>query len=253
MQRAVRLLPIPGVFRPISDSWLLARVVRDEIERAGERPRVLDVCTGSGVVGVTAARAGAEVTAIDVSCRAVAAAWLNARINRVRVRPLRGSLLEPVLDESFDVIAANPPYVPSERANPRGAERAWAAGPDGRRLLDRLLAEAPERLRPGGALLVVHSDLIGADTTLARLEAAGLEADVAASERGPLGPLMRDLARRGQLAADEEEVLVLRGRRPTSCRRAAPPAPAGSSRSDPRTPSPTAPWGPAATGRSRSA
>jgi release factor glutamine methyltransferase len=205
---AVRLVPVPGVFRPISDSWLLARVVREEV-RPGAK--VLDVCTGSGVVGVTAAQAGAEVTAIDVSCRAVAAAWLNARINRVRVRPRRGSLLEPVAGEQFDVIASNPPYVPSDTARPRGLERAWAAGADGRALLDRLLAAAPERLRPGGALLVVHSDLIGAQQTLERLAAAGLEADVAARERGPLGPLMRE---RVPAAVEEEEVLVLRGRRP---------------------------------------
>ena len=204
----MRLVPVPGVFRPISDSWLLARVVREEV-RPGAK--VLDVCTGSGVVGVTAAQAGAEVTAIDVSCRAVAAAWLNARINRVRVRPRRGSLLEPVAGEQFDVIASNPPYVPSDTARPRGLERAWAAGADGRALLDRLLAAAPERLRPGGALLVVHSDLIGAHQTLERLAAAGLEADVAARERGPLGPLMRE---RVPAAVEEEEVLVLRGRRP---------------------------------------
>jgi release factor glutamine methyltransferase len=211
----MRLVPIPGVFRPISDSWLLARVVREEIVgRAASPARVLDVCTGSGVVGVSAACAGAEVTAVDVSRRAVAAAWLNARLNRVRVRARRGSLLEPVAGEAFDVIASNPPYVPSDRERPRGLERAWVAGHDGRALLDRLLEDAPARLRPGGALLVVHSDLIGADETLARLTAAGLEADVAARERGPLGPLMGDLARRGQLRADEEEVLVLRGRRP---------------------------------------
>jgi release factor glutamine methyltransferase len=205
----VRLVPVPGVFRPISDSWLLAGAVREEIEGRPGPTRVLDVCTGSGVVGVTAARAGADVTAVDVSCRAVTAAWLNARINRVRLRSRRGSLLEPVAGETFDVIASNPPYVPSDEHRPRGTERAWVAGPDGRALLDRLLGEAPPLLRPGGALLVVHSDLIGAGETLARLEAAGLQADVAARERGPLGPLMR-----GRFdAPDEEEVLVLRGRR----------------------------------------
>jgi release factor glutamine methyltransferase len=199
------------VFRPISDSWLLARVVRDEVgARAETTPRVLDICTGSGVVGVTAARAGADVTAVDVSCRAVAAAWLNARINRVRLTSRRGNLLEPVAGQQFDVIASNPPYVPSDNQAPRGLERAWAAGPDGRALLDRLIAEAPARLRPGGALLVVHSDLIGADETLERLAAAGLKADVAARERGPLGPLMRERIH----GVEAEDVLVLRGRHP---------------------------------------
>jgi release factor glutamine methyltransferase len=206
----VRLVPVPGVFRPISDSWLLANAVREEVRSRGATPRVLDICTGSGVVGVTAARAGADVTAIDVSCRAVAAAWLNARINRVRLRCRRGDLLEPVAGQRFDVIASNPPYVPSDVAAPRGAERAWAAGPDGRVLLDRLIDAAPARLAPGGALLVVHSDLIGAEETLERLAAAGLEPDVVARERGPLGPLMR-----ARTDADEEEVLVLRGRVPS--------------------------------------
>jgi len=159
---------------------------------------------------VTAARAGADVTAVDVSCRAVAAAWLNARVNRVRVRPRRGDLLEPVAGERFDVIASNPPYVPSQNGSPRGLERAWAGGPDGRALLDRLIAGAPPRLKPGGALLVVHSDLIGADQTLERLAAAGLQPDVAARERGPLGPLMR-----ATVEAEDEEVLVLRGRLPS--------------------------------------
>jgi release factor glutamine methyltransferase len=206
----VRLVTVPGVFRPISDSWLLARVVEAEVGARDDTPQVLDICTGSGVVGVTAARAGADVTAIDVSCRAVAAAWLNARINRVRLTSRRGNLLEPVAGRQFDVIASNPPYVPSDTEAPRGLERAWAAGPDGRALLDRLIAEAPTRLKPGGTLLVVHSDLIGADETLERLAAAGLQADVAARERGPLGPLMRERLP----GVDEEEVLVLRGRRP---------------------------------------
>jgi len=197
------------VFRPISDSWLLAQVVRDEVHARTHQPRVLDICTGSGVVGVTAARAGADVTAVDVSCRAVTAAWLNARINRVRLKSRRGNLLEPVAGQRFDVIASNPPYVPSDTENPRGLERAWAAGPDGRVLLDRLIQEAPARLEPGGALLVVHSELIGAEETLERLEQAGLEADVAARERGPLGPLMRERMR----GVEEEDVLVLRGRR----------------------------------------
>jgi release factor glutamine methyltransferase len=210
----VRIVPIPGVFRPISDSWLRAGVVRDEVSRLGTGSRVLDVCTGSGVVGVTAARAGADVTAIDVSCRATAAAWLNARLNGVRVRPRRGSLLDPVAGEAFDVIASNPPYVPADTDElpTRGLRRAWDAGRDGRVLLDRLLDQAPGRLRPGGALLVVHSDIIDAERTLEHMRTAGLEADVAARERGPLGPLMRErIADR-----DEEEVLVLRGRRPAA-------------------------------------
>src|SRR5436305_3290496 len=108
------------------------------------------------------------------------------------VRPLRGSLFEPVPGETFDLIATNPPYVPatSESLPERGPERAWDAGRDGRALIDPICDAAPAHLEPGGAILIVHSSLCGTDETLARLGGAGLEADVVARERGPLGPLM---------------------------------------------------------------
>jgi release factor glutamine methyltransferase len=225
----MRIVTLPGVFSPISDTWLLARTLRDHL---AERPdaRVLDACTGSGALAVSAALAGArEVAAVDVSRRAVLTARLNARLNGVRVRAVRSDLLSALGDERFDVIVSNPPYVPAERDDlPRtGPERAWDAGRDGRALLDRLLAEAPAHLRPGGALLVVHSEICGSDATLEGLRAAGLEAEVAARHRGPLGPLMRarveHLVREGLLAPgrDEEEVVVVRGQRPDAAPSAA--------------------------------
>jgi release factor glutamine methyltransferase len=96
-----------------------------------------------------------------------------------------------------------------------GPQRAWDAGRDGRALLDRLLAEAPPLLAAGGVLLVVQSDLIGEEQTLARMRASGLEADVAAREPGPLGPLMRARRDEGLLdpGIDREVVLIVRGRR----------------------------------------
>jgi release factor glutamine methyltransferase len=214
----VRLVTPPGVFRPISDTWLLARAFERE-PLAGAR--VLDLCTGSGVLAVRAALAGAEeVTAVDVSRRAVLTVRLNAALNRVRVRALRGDLLAAVDGERFDAIVSNPPYVPSPRAAPprRGRERAWDAGRDGRALLDRICAQAPAHLRPDGALLLVHSSLLGLDRTAEALLAAGLEVDVVARERGPLGPLMArrraHLEAQGMLAPGqrEEDVVVVRGR-----------------------------------------
>ena len=180
---------------------------------------MLDLCTGSGLLALTAARRGVrDVTAVDVSRRAVLTVRLNARLNGVRVRALRGNLFEPVAGETFDAIVSNPPYVPAETDDlpARGRRRAWDAGRDGRALLDRLCAEAPAHLRPGGRLLVVQSSLLGLAATERALAAGGLEVDVAARRRGPLGPLMAErrehleaagLLRPGQ---QEEEVLVVR-------------------------------------------
>ena len=67
-------------------------------------------------------------------------------------------------------------------------------------------------------MLVVHSEVCGEQRTLDAFAAGGLEAEVAARERGPLGPLLRarrdELEARGLLAPGQvdEEVLVLRGR-----------------------------------------
>jgi len=215
----MRIVTLPGVFRPRPDSWMLARHLC-----AGVRPgaRVLDLCAGSGAIAVAAARCGAgPVTAIDVSRRSVATVRINARLNGVRVRALRGDLFAPVAGERFDAIVSNPPYVPSpsDELPAAGLERAWEAGRDGRALLDRICAAAPAHLRPGGVLLVVHSALLGLDRTLEALRAGGLHADVAVRERGPLGPLMN--GRRAQLEAAgllapgqrDEDVVVVRGLR----------------------------------------
>jgi release factor glutamine methyltransferase len=214
----MRIATLPGVFRPISDTWLLAGALR----RLAPGARVLDACTGSGALAVTAALAGArEVTAVDVSRRAVLSARMNALLNGVTIRARRSNLFSSLGDQRYDVIVANPPYVPDpsgDRLPTRGPRRAWDAGRDGRIVLDRLIAEAPRHLRPGGTLLVVHSELCGTDVTLDGLRAVGLQSRVVARHHGPLGPLMRDridhLRERGALAADqtEEEVVVIAGR-----------------------------------------
>jgi release factor glutamine methyltransferase len=218
----VRFLALPGVFRPISDTWMLAQsLVGEPALRGGD---VLDLCTGSGALAVVAASHGARrVTAVDASRRAVLSARLHAALNRVSVRARRGDLFAAVRDERFDVIVSNPPYVPSPSDElPRaGLERAWEAGRDGRAVLDRICAEAPRHLRPGGALLLIHSSVCGEEATLGALAATGLRAETVARRRGPLGPLLSarapELERRGLLAEGEreEELLVIRGRVPS--------------------------------------
>jgi release factor glutamine methyltransferase len=225
------ILRLPGVFRPRDDSWRLAAFVG--AEPLPRDARILDVCTGSGVVAVAAARRpdAPEVWAVDVSRRAVLTATVNARLNGTRVHARRGDLLAPVQGRTFDLIASNPPYLPGSAAPPaQGAARAWEGGPDGRAVLDRLLAEAPPVLAPGGVLLVTHSSLSGEEATLDALAAAGLETEVRARVRGELGELLsaraRELRARGLLTGprDEEEVLVIAGRRPPADRRGEPVA-----------------------------
>jgi release factor glutamine methyltransferase len=225
----MRILTLPGVFQPRGDCWMLAAVMREHGLARGAR--VLDVFTGSGALAIAAARAGASgVTAVDLSRRAVLTARLNARLNGVHVRALRGDLFEPVAGERFDVILANPPYVPGDDVLPaHGAARAWEGGRDGRALLDRLCEHAPRHLAPGGTLLIVQSSLCGEAETLAALARRGLHAQTLARHRGPLGPLVRASAElleaRGLLAPGErtEELQAIAGRLPREARAEARP------------------------------
>jgi release factor glutamine methyltransferase len=206
----MRLVTLPGVFRPISDTWLLADALEREL-RPGAR--VLDLCSGSGALAIRAALRGAEAVAVDVSRRAVLTIRLNAALNGVRVDARRGDLFGAVAGERFDAIVSNPPYVPaaSDDLPAHGPARAWDAGRDGRVLLDRICAGAAEHLNLGGVILLVHSSLLGYEPTAEAL--AGLEVDIAASEHGPLGPLMRARRTAGLIPpVDEEDVLVVRGR-----------------------------------------
>ena len=215
MPTTLPIRTLPGVFRPRSDARLLVEAM---CERALARgARVLDVFTGSGALALAAANEGARsVTAVDVSRRAVWTVRRNARRAGLRVDVRRGDLWAPVAGERFDLIVANPPYLPGEAGLPRtGAARAWEGGDDGRVLLDRLCDGAAEHLDDGGTLLLVQSALTGEDATLDRLAATGLRPEVATRSRGPLGPLMLEraawLEARGLLAPGEreEDVIVI--------------------------------------------
>jgi release factor glutamine methyltransferase len=192
---------------------MLADAIRQEDLRPGAR--ALDVCTGSGVLALTAAGCGARTTAIDVSRRALLTVRLNALRYGVQVRTRRGRTFAPVAGERFDLIVSNPPYVPSPRPDVprRGPGRAWEAGHDGRIVLDALCDAAPAHLVPGGVLLLVSSSLIDTEATLDRLRRAGLaDVEVRASRRGPLGPLMRAQQAAGTIPRDidHEDVVVIR-------------------------------------------
>jgi release factor glutamine methyltransferase len=207
----------PGVYQPRTDTELLADALRREPMPRGAR--LLDLGTGSGAVAV-AARRGVRVTAVDISWRAVATAWLNGLLHRRFIRVRKGDLLNAVTGDLFDVVVSNPPYVPSPGIPARGRARAWDAGPTGRLWLDRICAEAPAVLKPGGVLLLVHSSLANVPETVRRLEEAGLVVQTVSRVWQQFGPVTGSRAEwleaRGLLAEGRryEEMVVIRGVRP---------------------------------------
>ncbi|WP_435126942.1 HemK2/MTQ2 family protein methyltransferase [Actinacidiphila sp. bgisy144] len=210
---------LPGVYAPQEDTRLLGRALR--AERPLDGADLLDIGTGSGALAVLAARMGARVSATDISWRAVLAARANAARQRQRVRVRRGDLAGKQHGRTYDVVVTNPPYVPAPEDLPPsgGAARAWDAGRDGRHVVDRVCARAPELLRPAGVLLMVHSGLCGVEASLHRLRAGGLAAEVVARDHVRVGPVLSRrlpwLRAQGLVGpADEyEELVVVRAER----------------------------------------
>lgn len=215
----------PGVYAPQQDSRML-------IDAATRHPRTsggaaVDLCTGSGVVAIALATAGATVSAFDISSRAVACARANAAAAGVHVEVRHGSVPDAVARGPYDLVVSNPPYVPTPARTaheriPEGAGPAWAwnAGQDGRLVLDPICRAAPRLLASGGSVLLVQSEFCGIDQTLNALRAVGMAASVVASQSIPFGPVLtaraRWLEQTGRLAPGcrVETLVVIRADKP---------------------------------------
>lgn len=217
VDRAVsRIVADPGVYAPQRDSMVLLGAL---VEAAlPTKARVLDLCTGSGVIAVGAAAMGAgEVIAFDIDPDAVRCARRNAEAAGVRVDARQGGLPEALAEQPFDIVLCNPPYVPAEPGGPRVL--AWDAGLGGRLLLDPLCGNAHTLLRDGGSVLMVHSEFSAPDDSLAQLRATGLKASVVARQTIDFGPVMHEraawLEEVGALEPGrrKEELVVIRGDR----------------------------------------
>lgn len=161
----------PGVLIPRPDTeTLVENVLQLCRNQAGfEAPRVLDICTGSGCIAAAIASGlkNAIVIATDISEKAVAIAKRNiGRLNLAdRVSVEQGDLFEPLSQlvdaRPFDLIVANPPYIPTAHIdqldrNVKDFEprQALDGGLDGMAIHSRILATAPQRLKPGGRIFL---------------------------------------------------------------------------------------------------
>lgn len=127
---------------------------------SAERNEVLDLCCGSGCIGIAlAVRGGARVTAVDISADALELTERNARRNGVSVRTVRSDFLDGV-EGSFDMIVCNPPYLTKPEMDCRDAalrfepELALYGGADGLAFYRRLAASWRRVLKPDGRMFL---------------------------------------------------------------------------------------------------
>lgn len=155
----------PGVLIPRPETEVLVDVGFQAIKDVVS-PIVLDLCCGSGCIALSIAHEvpSAEVWATDVSASACECTRGNAKRTRLgdRVHVAEGDLFEGLPDEmqgGFDLILANPPYIPSKELASLPTEvgrfepgLALDGGPDGLSVARRIWSEARGWLRPGGTI-----------------------------------------------------------------------------------------------------
>jgi release factor glutamine methyltransferase len=156
----------PGVLIPRPETeHLVEEVIRLAALFDKADLRIADIGTGSGIIAVAVAHAlpQAHISAIDSSAQALAIAKENAEQNQLadRIAFFEGDLLAPLAGQSFDIIASNPPYIPTTDSESLSIEvrehephSALFAGNDGLDIYRRLIPDARELLTPGGWLVL---------------------------------------------------------------------------------------------------
>jgi release factor glutamine methyltransferase len=189
--RYLQLAVGPGVFIPRPETESVVQLVIDwlkdrEMKEAGERPKVVDLGTGSGAIAGSIALEvpGADVYAVEFS--EFAHAWAARNLSPLGVKLLRGDLRNalPEHNGTFDVVVSNPPYIPAE-AIPNEPEVAlhdppealYGGGADGMELPTAAAASAARLLAPGGYFVMEHAE-VQASWIAAMLKRSGLWSDV---------------------------------------------------------------------------
>ncbi|CCQ32515.1 Protoporphyrinogen oxidase protein [Halorhabdus tiamatea SARL4B] len=174
---------VDTVYGASEDSHLLAEAAVEAVE-PGER--ALDVGTGSGYVAASLAEAGADVLGTDLN----PAACREAREAGIPV--VRANLLDPIQASAVDLVAFNPPYLPSAPETEWGdwMETALSGGEDGRAAVDPFLEDLSRVLRDGGRAFLLVSSLTGIKAVREYAGSQGLDSSIVAEESFPFERLV---------------------------------------------------------------
>ncbi len=151
-----------AVLIPRQDTETLVEAALIELRQRQGNPALLDLCAGSGCVGLSLASLApnARITLADISPEALEVARANQKALGVKAELRQGDLFSAVGRERFDIIASNPPYIPTGALS--GLQRevrfepriALDGGADGLDFYRRIAEGAADHLNPGGAIFL---------------------------------------------------------------------------------------------------
>ena len=151
----------PNVLIPRRDTEILAEEAMKFLKSCPRNPTALDLCTGTGCVGISLASYCAHIILSDISTQAVELAEENAALNELdeRISFVQSDLFEKI-EGHFNLITANPPYIPTNELDSlpmevkKEPQNALDGGLDGLSYYRAIIPAAYEFLLPGGGLFL---------------------------------------------------------------------------------------------------
>lgn len=183
----------PGVFIPRPETETVVQAGLDWLTEHGMiHPRVVDLCAGSGAIGLSVVSEvpGSQVWAVELSPNtaewtnknlAETAKWYPSIASNYQLEIADATSLATLaqLDGTIDIVITNPPYVPESDVPEQPEVRDWdpelalyGGSMDGTLIPERIIERAYRLLKPGGALVMEH-DVTQGDRLVAYAKAAG--------------------------------------------------------------------------------
>jgi len=188
------------IYQPSDDSYLLASVLNKYAKsktvldmlrtssngvssRAYSRTRtlkdlsVLDIGTGTGILANEAKQAGAkEVTAADINPES------KNHLDKLNIPFIKSDLFNNI-NNSYDLIVFNPPYLPQDKREPKDSQLATTGGKKGDEIILKFLKQAPQHLNKNGIILLLLSSLTPQNKMLKFLDNNGFQHNVIATKK----------------------------------------------------------------------
>jgi len=137
-----------SIYEPREDSYLLQKLVKLETKTTD---KVLDMGTGSGIQAKTAYEITKDVTAVDINPEC---------LNINNIKTIQSDLFNNI-QESYDLIIFNPPYLPEDPNEPKDSALATTGGKEGHEIIQSFLNQAKQHLNKNGRILLLYSSLSG--------------------------------------------------------------------------------------------
>jgi len=137
-----------SIYEPREDSYLLQKLVKLETKTTD---KVLDMGTGSGIQAKTAYEITKDVTAVDINPEC---------LNINNIKTIQSDLFNNI-QESYDLIIFNPPYLPEDPNEPKDSALVTTGGKEGHEIIQSFLKQAKQHLNKNGRILLLYSSLSG--------------------------------------------------------------------------------------------